>query len=138
LSPVNLDSTGLADALAELARRTTEFGHVKCALSCPEPVLLEDSAVARHLFRIAQEAVNNAMKHAGAKKIVMTLSSDEEWVCLTVSDNGKGLPAAKKPGRGIGLQVMKHRAGVIGADLEIESKPGKGVKLSCRYRRHGR
>lgn len=135
LSPVNLDSTGLGDALAELARRTTEFGHVKCVLSCPEPVLLEDSTVARHFFRIAQEAVNNALKHAGSKKIVITLSGDGEWVCLTISDNGKGLPAAKKPGRGIGLQVMKHRAGVIGADLEIESKPGKGVKVSCRYRR---
>ena len=136
LSPVNLDTDGLADALADLARRTTEFGHVKCALSCLQPVSLEDGTVARHLFRIAQEAVNNAVKHAGAKKILIKLSSDDESVHLVISDNGKGLPAGGTSGHGIGLQVMKHRAGVIGADLNVSSKPGKGVTVSCRYRRY--
>ena len=92
LSPVNLDSAGLADALDELARRTAEFGRVRCSFHCPRPVLIEDSTVARHLFRIAQEAVNNAVKHAKAAEILISLSTQNEAVHLVVSDNGKRIP----------------------------------------------
>ena len=71
---MNLDAAGLADALGDLARRTADLGRVKCRFNCPQPVLLEDGAVARHLFRIAQEAVNNALKHAQAGEVVISLS----------------------------------------------------------------
>jgi signal transduction histidine kinase len=135
LSPVNLNSDGLAEALSELARRTTEYGGVKCALVCPRPVLIKDVTVTLHLFRIAQEAVNNAVKHAGAKKVTIGLSEKNEAVCLAVSDDGRGLPRLNQPGQGIGLQVMKHRAGLIGAELNIESKPGRGVRINCVFRR---
>ena len=122
LSPVNLDSAGLADALAELARRTTEHGRVKCTFQYPHPVLIEDGTVARHLFRIAQEAVNNTVKHAEARKLVILLSSEEKEVHLVISDDGRGLPKKSRSGQGIGLQVMKHRANVIGAEFKVESK----------------
>ncbi len=133
LSPVNLDSTGLADALAELARRTIEYGRVKCTLDCPQPVLIEDSTVARHLFRIAQEAVNNAVKHAKARNLLIKLATEKGAVHLVISDNGKGLPKKNQTAQGIGLQVMKHRAGVIGAELNIDSKPGGGVTVTCNW-----
>ncbi len=137
LSPVNLGAAGLADALAELAHRTADLGHVKCRFRCPDPVLLEDGVAARHLFRIAQEAVNNALKHAQAGEIVISLSGDENNVRLTVSDDGKGFPKSAKPGPGMGLEMMKHRASVIGAEIRVESKPGEGVAISCAWRRNG-
>jgi len=134
LSPVNLDSAGLADALAGLARRTAEFGRVRCVFHCPRPVLIEDTTVARHLFRIAQEAVNNTVKHAKAGEILISLSTQNEAVHLVVSDNGKGFPKTRQPGQGIGLQVMNHRASVIGAKLNVECGPGSGVTVSCEFR----
>lgn len=134
LSPVNFDATGLADALTELARRTTEYGRVKCELNCPQPVLIRDGAVARHLFRIAQEAVNNAIKHAKADTVLIRLFSDEDGVHLVISDNGKGLPKSSQPGQGIGLQVMRHRANMIGAELSVESKSAAGVTVICVWR----
>ena len=100
LSPVNLDSTGLADALMELARRTTEYGRVRCVLECPRPVLIEDRTVSRHLFRIAQEAVNNAVKHAHASEIRVHLSRESGAVRLAISDDGRGLPKTGRAGQG--------------------------------------
>jgi PAS domain S-box-containing protein len=135
LSPVNLGAAGLADALAELAHRTADLGRVKCRFRCPDPVLLEDGIAARHLFRIAQEAVNNALKHAQAREIVLGLSADENSVRLTVSDDGRGFPKSARKGQGLGLEMMKHRAGVIGAEMQIESRPGEGVAISCVWRR---
>ena len=134
LSPVNLDAAGLADALAALARRTTEYGRVKCVLTCPRPVLIQDGAVARHLFRIAQEAVNNAVKHARATTIRIRLSGGAGTVRLSISDDGRGLSKASRKDGGIGLEVMKHRAGVIGAELNVISAPGEGVTVVCAWR----
>ncbi len=134
LSPVNLGSAGLEEALTDLARRTTGYGHVKCVIKCSQPVLIEDGAVARHLFRIAQEAVTNAVKHAKATEIVIKLAREDKTVHLVISDNGRGLPRNGKSNQGIGLEVMKHRASVIGAELGIDSTPDGGVTVSCVYR----
>jgi two-component system, NarL family, sensor histidine kinase NreB len=138
LSPVNLEAAGLADALGDLAHRTAALGRVKCRFDSPKLVLVEDGTVARHLFRIGQEAVNNALKHAQAGEVVISLTSDNQAVRLTISDDGKGLPKTSRPGAGIGLEVMKHRASVIGAELNIESCPEKGVTVRCLFRKHNR
>ncbi len=134
LAPVNIDSVGLVDALGELARHTTEYGRVDCVFESHQGIQIKDGAVARHLFRIAQEAVNNAVKHAGATRLQMKLFNEAEAVYLVISDNGKGLPRSGEPGRGIGMQVMKHRAGMIGAELSVKSKPGSGVTVLCVWR----
>ena len=136
LSPVNLGATGLADALAELAHRTAELGHVNCRFEQKDAVTLEDGVAARHLFRIAQEAVNNALKHAQAGEIVISLSGGDGSVRLGVADDGKGFPKAGRNGQGMGLELMKHRASVIGAELRVETKAGKGVAISCSWRRN--
>ena len=96
--------------------------------------MVDDNFVAGHFFRIAQEAVNNAVKHAQASEVVMHLSRSEAGLRLEVSDNGRGMPARPKPDRGMGLQVMRHRASVMGAELNIKSKSGKGVTLICTLR----
>ena len=132
LSPLNLDSRGLADALEELAARTSRDGRIRCRLEADSPVILDDILAAGHLFRIAQEAVNNALKHSDATEIAIRLAHGPGEVRLDVSDNGKGLPEMLPSDHdGIGLQIMKHRASVIGAALQIQSQPGKGAVVSC-------
>jgi len=135
LTPVPLDAGGLADGLAEMVRRMNQAS-MACKFVCPSVVEIEDNGVANHLFRIAQEAVNNATKHARAQNVIVTLSQDHENVVLQIEDDGKGLPKSKKDSSGLGLQIMRHRANVIGAAFEIKSTPGKGVRVICSVRRH--
>jgi len=136
LTPFMLDAAGLPAALAELAQRTAALGRAKCRFVCPVPVALHDREAAAHLYRITQEAVGNALKHSGADEIVVSLTSREGVVRLEIADDGRGLPKTKKPGQGIGLQVMQHRANAIGAELTVESKRGQGVRVSCLLRRN--
>lgn len=131
LAPVKLEAGGLMEALRELVRTTGTIGKVKCRFRCATPVLIADSAVAGHLYRIAQETVNNALKHGHARKIEIELSKCDEALRLRISDDGKGFPKSKKTGTGIGLEVMKHRANVMGGTLAIESQPGEGVTVDC-------
>jgi signal transduction histidine kinase len=129
LVPVSDDPDALRIGLAELAETTTSIGPSKCRFECPGPVLLGDRTVAGHLYRIAQEAVNNAVKHAHAKEIVIELARADSTVRLRISDNGRGLSRAR--GRGLGLGVMKHRASVIGGRLEMTSRKGLGFTIEC-------
>jgi signal transduction histidine kinase len=92
---------------------------------------LDNELVAGHLFRIAQEAVNNAVKHSRGNEITIRLLQSGGKLRLEVSDNGKGLPKAPSSTQGIGLQIMKHRTSVIGGELNIISKPGEGVSVIC-------
>lgn len=138
LMPVSLDAEGLADALAEMVRRMNQ-GPIQCGFVCTAPVKVWDNSIANHLFHIAQEAVNNAMKHSKARKITVSLFQSHGTVLLQIEDDGRGYPEATEAtaGRGLGLQIMQHRANVIGATLETRSIPGKGVTVVCTLRRHG-
>ncbi len=131
LVPVRGESDALQTSLMELAERTLSLGRCHCRLDCPEAVLLTDAIVAGHLYRIAQEAVNNALKHSRARAIVVSLKRQRGFVQLKISDDGCGLTKSKS--RGMGLHVMRHRAGVIGAELKIDSNPGKGTTIICRW-----
>lgn len=135
LSPVNLGSGRLLEALGELAGRMSKDGQIKCTFDCSSPVLVDDSQVEGHLFRIAQEAVNNAVKHSGANEVVVRLTRNEGTMRLEISDNGQGLPKLPQLSQGIGLQIMKYRASVMGAELNIESKSAKGVTVVCTWRK---
>ena len=137
LSPATLGSGGLAEALSELATRVTGVGRVKCTFESLSPVLVEDNLVVGHLFRIAQEAVNNAVNHARSSSVMIRLTDNDGGLHLEISDNGQGLPRKSKPGQGMGLQVMKHRASVIGAELEVKSTTGKGVTVTCTFPKKG-
>ena len=132
LMPIFLHAGGLADGLAEMVRRMSH-GSVECVFVYPTPFEIPCINVANQIFRIAQEAVNNAVKHAQASKVIVTLSEHDGVVLLQIEDNGQGLPKTKGSADGLGLQIMQHRANVIGATLEIESNPGKGVKVTCSW-----
>jgi len=133
LAAFKVESGGLEFALAELAQAVTLRGRVRCRFECPMSAVPQDHEATVHLFRIAQEAVNNAVKHSQATEITIRLSCHNGLLSLQVSDNGQGLPKST-PTHGMGLRLMKHRASVIGAELEIQSKSGKGVTVTCSLR----
>jgi signal transduction histidine kinase len=131
LVPVGSDPDALQIGLAELAERTDALGRVRCRLDCPEPVAVAEAFAAGHLYRIAQEAVNNAVKHAKASQVTIRLTQTPKQLQLEISDDGVGLPKTRTDRRGLGLGVMLHRAGVIGAELVTVSKRGEGVTIRC-------
>lgn len=133
LSPVDLDLNGLMSALQELCASTSEICRVECVFDCPEPILVKDHLAATNLYRIAQEAVNNAVKHGRARRIVVRLSrAGEGERCLSIADDGEGF-AKNGVQPGMGLQIMRHRAATIGGRLEIAAEPRKGVEVRCTF-----
>lgn len=118
-------------ALRELAASTNEVTKVRCRFVCDRPVPVSDPNTATHLFRIAQEAVSNALKHASAKSIVISLGSLPGRLLLAVRDDGAGMPARAKPRTGLGLRIMRHRAGLIGGTLAVQREAGGGTAVVC-------
>jgi signal transduction histidine kinase len=135
LAPVPLEGEGLMWALTELAASTSRIPGLKCRFVCAQPVCVRDPATATHLYRIAQEAVNNALKHGQAKKIEIALTEQGDSLHLSIDNNGSAMPASPPANPGLGLHVMRYRAGMIGASLSIESGKSKGVRVTCVVRR---
>ena len=131
LSPVSLEENGLPEALRKLATDTRRAAGVECDFSASGIQDDLDAEVASQLYRIGQEAVNNALKHGAAQTIHLTLAATPARLELAVSDNGRGFTPASPPGGGLGLRTMKYRAGLIGAALQIDSAPGQGTRLTC-------
>jgi PAS domain S-box-containing protein len=178
LSPVSIESNGLMSALQELATTVSKLFQVDCRFECAEPMLVNDNTAATHLYRIAQEAINNAIKHGKATRILIRLepkpgeadtSGESKMVgarglvsptlsCpvhhgeaatapggsrkstvmgeaeLSVTDNGVGLPKKTTATGGMGLQIMKYRAGMIGASLQIGPAARKGTAVVCVFK----
>lgn len=131
LVPISNDPDALPIGLAELAERTNGLGRTKCRFEAPDAFSLSDATAAGHLYRIAQESVNNALKHAKATEIVIRLEQTNDTVTLEISDDGVGLPKGKSRGRGLGLGVMQHRASAIGGELSVTSPRAGGVTVRC-------
>jgi two-component system sensor kinase FixL len=135
LVPVEVDAHGLMAALADLARRTSGQGGVVCTFRCDEPVSVEDTATATHLFRIAQGALANALKHSAARHVEVRLDSDGPILTLSVRDDGVGLLAGPVETQGLGIRIMRYRAGLIGATLDVGPAPGGGTLVTCSLTR---
>jgi PAS domain S-box-containing protein len=128
--PVPIDREGLMAALAELARQTTEMHTLPCGFECPAPVETDNDNEATHLYRIAQEAVNNATRHARASAVWIRLENVDSRLVLEVQDNGIGLQA-RLPVKGIGLRLMEHRCAMIGGAFAIDQRAGGGTCIVC-------
>ncbi len=128
LCPVYLVSPGLYAALEDLAARTSNMSGIPCHFTTVEPIDVSDTTVATHLYYIAQEAVLNAVKHADAALITIGLWHDGRTLNLSVADNGRGFEESRAV-KGIGLQIIKYRANILGATLNIESLAGTGTTL---------
>jgi two-component system CheB/CheR fusion protein len=134
LLPVPVDSEGLMAALADLADRTEQEGKVTCTFDCPEPVAVADNLTATQVYLIAQEAVHNAVRHAQAQKIRISLTA-ERGLVLGVQDDGIGMPTGLAENQGLGLRIMRNRAAIIGAALTIEPAEPTGTVVTCELAR---
>ncbi|HKX12810.1 MAG TPA: PAS domain-containing protein, partial [bacterium] len=130
LSPVQCEENGLADALEILCREVRETAGISCVFKAGRQIGLKDRDMATHLYRIAQEAIANAIKHGEAKRIEVELTEHGNNVSLLVQDNGKGLNSKGKTS-GMGLSLMNYRAKLIGADLEIHRPKRSGTAVRC-------
>ncbi len=132
LMPVEVDAEGLMSALNDLAARIGANHELTCQFECREPVRLENNQTATQLYRIAQEAVANAVRHAQARRIVLQLTQEKDQVRLEIRDDGPGLwNPGEQHGEGMGLQFMRNRAELIGARLQIEACEGRGTRVVC-------
>lgn len=132
LNPVELPE-GLVFALGKLAENVRRLFSVSCELVCDGPFPIHDNETANHLYRIVQESINNAIKHGKADRIVISLKRNGPSCLLTVSDNGIGIRKAKSTGRGMGFNIMRYRASMFGATVDM--KPGEqgGTDIVCSF-----
>jgi signal transduction histidine kinase len=121
-------------ALQGLIEQAGAGGDVRFVFECEPPVLIDDVRVAAQLYRIAQEAVNNSLKHSRGTRIEVALWQESDGLILRVRDNGIGMPAAPA-GHGMGLHSMRHRARLIGATLETGNGGDGGAVVTCRVPR---
>jgi PAS domain S-box-containing protein len=133
LLPVVSDAQGLMSALRRWAREVEDLFHISCCLQIETPVLIHDSTMSTHLYRIAQEAVNNAIKHGQAKKIVISLFSENGNGTLRIENDGARLPEPSANCSGLGMQIMSYRARMIGGSLEVQSGESRGVTIKCLF-----
>jgi len=131
LYPVEMEAEGLMQAFRDLAANITKGARVRCVFECDAPVLIHDDAAATHLYRIAQEAVRNAIQHGKPKRIGITLGERGGFVTLTVEDDGIGIPETPQKSDGLGLRIMAHRAAMIGGSFAIEPGPTGGTIVTC-------
>ena len=117
-------------ALQELTMSLREIFRASVSFNARKPVLINDSVSATHLFRIAQEAISNALKHGAARSVRVELDRVDEGVSLTVTDDGKGF-APGNNGSGMGLKIMAYRASMIGGKVTLETAEGRGTKVVC-------
>jgi two-component system sensor kinase FixL len=133
--PVPIDREGLMSALAELARQTSEIHGLPCSFECPASVEIDNDNEATHLYRIAQEALSNATRHAKPSAIWIRLEQSDGRLVLEVQDNGIGLQAAAGSGTGVGLRVMEHRCAMIGGTFAVDSRADGGTCIACSVSR---
>lgn len=126
LCPVHLVAFGLQSALNEIAENTKLAANIDCSFSGDTSLVIHDNTLATHLYYIVQEAVTNAVKHAGASSIEISLAQEDGYLHFWISDDGRGIEE-KQQEKGIGMQIMKYRVLVIGAFLEITSYSDSGT-----------
>lgn len=131
LFPAEMKRGGIGEALEELARHTQDAFGISCRFLGRRGVKLPDISMASHVYRIAQEAVNNAAKHSKAKSINIQLSPRQAGIALIVKDTGVGFPKSTANHTGMGQRIMKYRADILGATLKVESTHGKGTTVTC-------
>jgi two-component system CheB/CheR fusion protein len=121
-------SGGLSHALRTLCAQANTHDNIHCHLKMPRAVRIRDEMVALNLYRIAQEAVGNAVKHARATEITVCIERERDHVRLVVEDDGKGF-TKKKRSTGMGLHIMQYRASVLGGHFSIERRPKDGTRV---------
>jgi signal transduction histidine kinase len=133
LFPIEVDPESLIAALRALALATEGLHKIRVRVDGAPPRDVRDGKVATELYRIAQEAVTNSVKHAQAKSIAIRLAGTAGVTQLQIVDDGVGIPSPE-PGDGAGLRIMRHRAASIGASLEVQRGRTGGTVVTCTLR----
>jgi PAS domain S-box-containing protein len=131
LYPVKLEADGLASALQELAEYVANRFGIACELENADEILVADNKVATHVYRIAQEAVTNAVKHSQADRIRVSLANEDRNVSMEVQDNGVGIPDGIT--NGMGLYIMQYRTRIIGGNLMIKRGSNGGTVVVSTF-----
>jgi len=133
LYPVDLEGGGLVSALRTLAANTRSLLKTSCRFECRNAPAIDDPAAARHIYRIAQEAVTNAVKHGKAVNITIDLSSTPDNCVLRVKNDGRNFPKVLLRKTGLGLRIMGYRAEMIGGTLNICKGAKGGTVVTCLF-----
>jgi signal transduction histidine kinase len=129
LIPVELDNNGLIAALERLAKNAEKLFSIECRINNPINLHFKDPTSLTHLFRIVQEATSNAVKHGNASKVLISMESDDSKLIVKIEDNGSGFSDDWDKQKGLGVRIMKFRARLIGANMEISSSRFGGAAI---------
>ncbi|MDE3083948.1 MAG: PAS domain-containing protein [Verrucomicrobiota bacterium] len=137
LCPVQVENGGLSAALEDFSCHVQHLHGIKCRFNQIGPRLFFEPHVATHLYRIAQEAINNVLRHSSADEVLITLGSTGARPFLVIEDNGPGFDPASLPStRGLGLRLMDYRAAMIGGTFKVSRKTGGGMRVECAFSRY--
>jgi len=135
LHSLALEGRSLRSALEDLAASIGNLHGVACVFRFRQPVRVREQVVATQLYRIAQEALHNAVRHSHATRIALRLAGGQHGLTLTIRDNGCGFRSRPKGNTGLGLRLMRYRARAIGASLEVRPGRAAGTEVTCRLPR---
>lgn len=133
LIPVQIYADGFMISLKEITESIQRQSNIPIKLHIDDDVLLFDDATATHLYRIVQESLNNAVKHANASQIDVSLYLAGDHGMLTITDDGVGIPSDLSNSTGLGLNIMRHRCGLFDGEISFNPNGHQGTKVSCRF-----
>src|ERR1700683_4117849 len=133
LHPVPAEPLGLMSALRRWASDVEQLFHIRCRFQCPRPLSIPDANLATHLYRIAQEAVHNAIRHGKSRNIVVSLSGKNGTGTLTIRDDGDGFQNKQEGHPGVGLSIMNYRADMVGGSLKVQPNEDRGITVTCVF-----
>jgi two-component system sensor kinase FixL len=133
LMPVQIYADGFMISLQQITENIEQQSQIPIKLRIDNVVLLFDDSTATHLYRIVQESLNNAVKHADASQINVSLKIEENLGVLEIIDNGIGIPLNLKDSSGLGLRIMRHRCGLFDGEISINPDGNRGTRVCCRF-----
>jgi signal transduction histidine kinase len=131
MSPVHLESDGLSAGLSQLALSFQALYDLNIKLTCADNLPAMDATSAANVYRIVQEALSNAVRHARASRVAVRVETRPDTLHLEIEDDGIGLGELDSEGAGMGLKIMRYRAGMLGARIEFTDAPTGGTVVRC-------
>ena len=128
---LDLKEKNLPVALRDLAGHARQMFEISCEFKAEGKIPALDPTVVSQLYKIAQEAVTNAIKHGKAKRVGITLSNGSDKVVLKIQNNGRPFPDLEGRSTGMGLRIMNYRASLIGGSLQVKGTGARGTRVTC-------
>ncbi len=133
LFPVEVEPTSICQTLRDLARTVEQMFSISCTAECAPDLVVTQKDLSTHLFRLAQEAANNAVTHGKAGRVSILLGTSGDQAVLRITDDGVGFPPESERKSGLGLRIMAYRAKRIGGTLDIQAGAHGGTVVTCTF-----